>query len=157
MSDIFILLCAGTLALLLGVAAWGDIASRTIPNALTGGIALLAPLWWLANGIDPWPGMAIQFALALGVFTVFAAVFALGMMGGGDVKLLAALALWFAPLKMADLVVIMAIAGGVLTVAMVILHRVRRAEGRPEVPYGVAIAGAALWIIANPLLTNSPA
>src|SRR3712207_8926707 len=50
--------------------------------------------------------------------------FAVGMMGGGDVKMIAALALWLPPAAVLKLLVIMSIAGGVLTLALLIPHRI---------------------------------
>ena len=146
------------LAGLLVHAAWGDLRTRIIGNRLNLAIALGAPLWWLAQGLPLWPDAAIQIGLAVLVFAVFAGCFALGMMGGGDVKLLAALALWLPPVPMLRMLVVMALAGGVLTLAFVILHRARKAEGRPEIPYGVAIVFAALCAlgsVANDILTTS--
>ena len=71
-----------------------------------------------------------------------------GMMGGGDVKLAAALALWFSPARQLKfLIVLMSIAGGVLTAdRRSTWHRCRKNDGRPEIPYGVAIAFGGLWI-----------
>ena len=142
----------GSLVVLLGRAAWRDLALRIISNRLNLAIAALAPLSWWSAGIPVWPDIALQIGLAAIVFALFAVAFALGMMGGGDVKLIAALALWRVPLNGAeplygpvlDMLMIMAVAGGVLTVIMLILHRRRKALGQPEIPYGVAIAiGAA--------------
>lgn len=134
------------LTLLLGAAAWTDIRSRTIPNALNAAVALLAPLWWWATGLALWPDVAIQLALFAIVLTVFLGFFVLGAMGGGDVKLLAALALWL-PLKpLADMLLLMAIAGGALTLVMLVTHRMRKSELPLEIPYGVAIAFATLWV-----------
>ena len=148
---------AALLALLLLVAAAGDIRSRTISNGLNATIALMAPLWWWAHGLTLWPGIALVLAGAVLVFALFAAAFAFGAMGGGDVKLLTALALWFWGDALLRLIVVMAIGGGVLTLGMLVLHRWRKAPGRPEIPYGVAIAVAGLWQIANDILTiNAP-
>ncbi len=140
------------LAALLIAAAVGDVRTRLIPNRLTLAVALLAPAWWIAAGYSG-HDMLLQIALSAGVLTVFAACFALGMMGGGDVKLLAALALWLPLVRMAQLLVWMALAGGVLTLAMLIAHRLRKSQGRLEIPYGVAISAAALLIVANEILT----
>lgn len=147
----------GALAAALLYAAWGDIRTRTIPNWLNGAIAIAAPLWWLAQGLAIWPDMAIQLGIAAAVFAIFAGCFALGMMGGGDVKLLGALALWLPLLPLMRMLVVMALAGGVLTIAMIALHRARKAEGQPEIPYGVAISAAALWVMANDILTTPAA
>jgi len=75
-------------------------------------------------------------------------------MGGGDVKLAAALALWFSPAGTLRFLVYMSLAGGLLTLVMVVLHRVRSREGRPEIPYGVAIAIGALAILAQRFLNQ---
>jgi prepilin peptidase CpaA len=87
----------GLLAILLIYAAVVDVRTFTISNRLNLGIALLAPVYWFSVGLPLWPDAAIQVAIAAGVFVLLAAAFYAGMMGGGDVKLAAALALWFSP------------------------------------------------------------
>ena len=85
--------------------------------------------------------MAIQLAAGAIVFVLLAGAFYAGMMGGGDVKLAAALALWFPPASTLKFLMLMSIAGGVLTLGiLVVAPRRARREGRPEIPYGVAIA-----------------
>ncbi|HEX8447657.1 MAG TPA: prepilin peptidase [Sphingomonas sp.] len=150
------ILLLATLCALLLTAGWTDLRSRIISNRLNGTIALLAPLWWLALGYAPWPDMALQLGLALALFIAFAALFALGAMGGGDVKLIAALALWLPPAAVLPMLMLMAIAGGVLTLVMLVVHRVRHRPGQPEIPYGLAIVGATLWIMTNGILTSIP-
>jgi len=146
------LLCL--LAAMLLAAAFTDIRSRTISNALNAAIALLAPLFWWSAGLSIWPDMAIQIALGLTIFLIFAAIFAMGMMGGGDVKLIGALALWlpFSPLM--RMLLLMAIIGGVLTLVMLVAHKIRKSKAAIEVPYGVAIAVAGLWAIAERYLNQ---
>ena len=139
-----------TLALLLIWGAATDLRSRIISNKLNIAIALLAPLWWWANGLSLYPGVLLQLGLAVLVFGLFTGLFALGMMGGGDVKMLGALALWLPLPEMANLIVIMALLGGLVTIVTVIHHRVTRRIGRPEIPYGVAIALAGLWVMGEP-------
>jgi prepilin peptidase CpaA len=142
-------LLLAALALLLLIAAATDLRARVIGNWLNLAIALLAPAYWFATGLAPWPDMALQLTLGLGVFAAFAALFALGWMGGGDVKLLAALALWLPAFLVFKLLVLMSLIGGVLTVAYVAVHRLRKL-GQPEIPYGVAISAAALCVIGEP-------
>ncbi len=137
----------GGLATLLMIAAITDWRSRLINNWLTGTIALMTPLYWIVSGLAFWPDMAIQTALGLGIFAVFAGFFAVGAMGGGDVKLLGALALWMPLIPMIKLLIVMSILGGVLTLIMLIIHRAQKALGQPEIPYGIAISLAGLWII----------
>ncbi|MEJ7933462.1 prepilin peptidase [Sphingobium sp. AN558] len=141
------LICA--LGGLLITAAITDLRSRIISNRLNVMIAVLAPLWWLSCGLPVWPGMVTQLAIGLIIFGLFAALFALGWMGGGDVKLLAALSLWFPWQAVVSLLVLMAVLGGVVTLATVIHHRVTKRLGQPEIPYGVAISLAALWLLGE--------
>ena len=144
----------GVLALLLIVAAVIDVRTFTISNPLNAAVALLAPVYWLSVGLDPWPGMAIQLGVAAAVFALFAMTFFIGMMGGGDVKLAAALALWFAPADTLKFLVIMSLAGGVLTLVVLAWHRLKKRPGRPEIPYGVAIAFGGLAILAQRYLNQ---
>ena len=142
------------LAVLLLCAAATDLKSRTIANRLNLGVALLAPAYWWATGLAPWPDMALQVALGLAVFGVFAGMFALGWMGGGDVKLLGALALWLPLMPFMKLLILMSLLGGVLTLVVVAAHRIRNLKTNPEIPYGVAIACAGLWVIGEPYLNQ---
>ena len=143
-----------TLAVLLVVAAVIDVRTYTISNRLNAAVALLAPLYWFSIALPWWPDVAIQLALGLGVFLLLAAAFYAGMMGGGDVKLAAALALWFSPASTVKFLVVMSLAGGVLTLVVAVLHRVRKKEGRPEIPYGVAIAFGGLAILTQRFLNQ---
>jgi prepilin peptidase CpaA len=149
------IILAGLLAVLLLIAAWGDMRTREIPNGLNAAIALGAPLWWWATGLPVWPEAAIQIGVALLIFALAAGAFAAGMMGGGDVKMLAALSLWFAPLLVLRLIVAMSLIGGVLTLIVVAEHRWRKRGGQPEIPYGIAIAFAGLWVMSNEILTTA--
>jgi prepilin peptidase CpaA len=148
-GEFFRLALLGVLAALLITAAITDLRSRIISNRLNMAVASLAPLWWLASGLDLWPGMAVQLLVAVIVFSLFAALFAMGMMGGGDVKLLGALALWFPWQALLSLIVLMAILGGLVTIVTVIHHRMTKRLGQPEIPYGVAISIAALWLLGE--------
>lgn len=137
------------LAIALLVAAATDLRARVIENWLTLGIAVSAPLFWWATGLSPWPGLALQLGVAAAVFAILLGVFAMGAMGGGDVKLLSALALWLPWQPYLQLLVLMALIGAVVTLAAVGWHRARRREGQVKVPYGVAISAAGLWVLTN--------
>ena len=143
------------LAIALLVAAVTDLRSRHIGNWLNAAIALAAPLFWWANGLALWPDVALQLGVALGTFAVLAALFALRMMGGGDVKLLTALALWIEPMLFVQLLIVMALLGGVLTVVFGAWHVMRRQRDKLAIPYGVAIAIAGLWILGTNYLPAS--
>ena len=146
-SETYIYLLWGGLAIALIVATITDIRSRHISNWLNLAIALGAPIFWLLSGMTFWPEMIAQIGLAAVIFTIFAGMFALGAMGGGDVKLLTALALWMHWLTFLELLVIMSIAGGLLTLLMMVSKQIRKTEGPIKVPYGVAIAFSGLWTI----------
>ena len=137
------------LAAMLIVAVVGDIKSRTIPNWLNAAIALAAIPYWIASDLSFWPEMLVQIAVATAVFALFAAAFYLGAMGGGDVKMVAALALWLPLGAVLKLLVIMSLAGGVLTIAMLIRHRLAQSGERLEIPYGVAIAFGGFCLIGE--------
>ena len=147
----------GLLVLLAAMLVWiavFDIRTYTISDRLNAAIALMAPLYWWSAGLPLWPNAAIQVGVAVLVFLFFAGAFYLNVMGGGDVKLAGALALWFTPYDTLRLIVVMSIVGGLLTLVVLGIHRARRNEGRPEVPYGVAIAAGALWLLAQRFLNQ---
>jgi prepilin peptidase CpaA len=147
------ILLAGLAALLI-VAAVIDVRTFTISNRLNLTIALLAPVYWLSVAMSPWPGVALQLAAGVTVFTILAGAFYAGMMGGGDVKLAAALALWFPPLVTVKFLVLMSLAGGALTLIVLVWHRARKRAGRPQIPYGVAIAFGGLAILTQRFLNQ---
>ena len=149
MPDIeFRYLLLGALAIALLVAAFTDIRRRQIDNWLNGSIAAAAPLYWWASGLSLWPDVAWQVGVASLTLTVLAVLFALRAMGGGDVKLLTALALWIQPLWFVRLLIGMALIGGLLTIVLGAWHVTRRRRDRLAIPYGVAISSAALWVLA---------
>ncbi|MFD1107142.1 A24 family peptidase [Sphingobium olei] len=153
-GDFFRLALICALGALLIVAAITDLRSRIISNRLNLIVAALAPLWWIACGLPLWPGVVVQLGGGILVFMIFAGLFALGMMGGGDVKLLGALALWFPWQILVSLLVLMALLGGAVTILTVIDHKLRKKQGQAEIPYGVAISIAALWVLGEQYLNH---
>ena len=154
METEFAWILLGALALMLVGASWCDLRSRTIPNGLNLAIALAAiPFWW-SLGLPFWPDAAIQVAIAALVFGLFAIAFAFGAMGGGDVKLIGALALWLPFQAVILLLFVMSIAGGVLTLALYLRHKLARRTEQLEIPYGVAIAFGGLWLISERFLNQ---
>jgi len=154
MNDGFTLALLGLLAATLVWIAAVDIKTFTISDRINLGIALLAPVYWWSVGLPLWPDAAIRVGVAVVVFLLFAGAFYMNVMGGGDVKLAGALALWFTPYETLTLIVIMSIAGGVLTLIVVGVHHARKKIGRPEVPYGVAIAVGGMWLLAQRFLNH---
>jgi prepilin peptidase CpaA len=141
---------------LLVSAGIQDARTREIANWKNAAIAMLAPLWWYGNGLGLWPDMALQVGVALAVFALFLVAFHFGMMGGGDVKLIVALALWLPFPAFLSMLMVMSIAGGLVTVVMMIERSIKRNLGQIEVPYGVAIAIAGLLALREPLLNQFP-
>lgn len=134
-------------------AAYGDWLRRDIPNKLNLAIALTAPIYWWASGFSLWPDIAIIAGLAAILFALFTFAFAIGAMGGGDVKMIGALALWMTPAQLPLMLIVMALTGGVLTVVMLIRHGLAKGSSKPEIPYGIAIAAGGLWAVLNEILT----
>ncbi|MDE2404497.1 MAG: prepilin peptidase [Sphingomonadales bacterium] len=141
----------GLLAIALLVAAATDIHRRQIDNWLNAAIALSAPLFWWDSGLDG-AAIAMQVLSASVTLIVLWTMFVLRLMGGGDVKLLAALALWIKPAWFLKLIVLMALIGGALSLLLGAWHLVRRRKDRLSVPYGVAISGAGLWVLGQEYL-----
>ncbi len=143
------------LAAVLLWAAIVDLRTRTIPDWVSIVIVLLAPLYWWAGDVPFYPNVVERICVAYLVFVVFFAMFCLGGMGGGDVKLGTATALWFSPMGSLKLVVAISIIGGVITlISWFHHHKIRKAEGKTEVPYGVAIALGGLWLLAQRFLNH---
>ena len=134
MGDIVALALLGVLGLLLVSAGIEDVHRREIVNWKTAAIALLAPFWWWALGLSLWPDIAWQVGVAALVFGAFVAAFAVGQMGGGDVKLIGALALWLPLQPFVTSFIWMALIGGGLTVIMVADDWIRRRAPPPRPP-----------------------
>ena len=133
---------------------WLDVTRFRIPNWLCAGVLLA---YGAAMLIVPMPWISGLQALAI-FFAVGYVLFALRLMGGGDVKLLAVCALWVGLPHAADYISLVAIIGGVYALALwlgrkvlallplkKVLPRLLR-EGEP-IAYGVAIALAFLWMM----------
>jgi prepilin peptidase CpaA len=142
-------------------AAVSDFRSYTIPNFIPLAVALLYPMHALAipGGAD-WSGALIT---AAAVFAVGAVLFMLRLAGGGDVKLMAALALWAGPGMIVPSLLVTGLAGGALALAMLTWLRVLRPRryavigdgvtrmpvAKTSMPYGVAIAAGGLFLGAT--------
>ena len=135
----------GGLAIGLLISIYSDIKHRLIYNKVTAAIALTAPLFWFASGTFGWPQIGYYLATGFLTFALFAVFFRFGMMGGGDVKLFAAVALWFPPLIAFRFIFHASLLGALVTIAFIVTHKIRKAPGQPRIPYGVAISLAGLW------------
>jgi prepilin peptidase CpaA len=143
---------------LMAFAASSDLFTMTISNRVT--LILVAGFFVLAV----YSGMNLQAMMwhagaALAVLAVAFVFFARGWIGGGDAKLAAATALWFGFDHLMAYLLYASIFGGVLTLAMIRFRlmplpaalaeqdwvkRLHQFDG--GVPYGIALAAAALLI-----------
>lgn len=157
-----------TFSLLLICAALSDLLSMKIPNWLSLAlITLFIPAAWLSDVSAA--AIGYSFGVAVAVFAVCFLLFVLNVMGGGDAKLLAALALWFGltPALLVFLVNV-AFAGGVLTLVILVIrwksHWVTdRGVWLPaslttakKIPYGIAIAAGALMAMPQAPIFLTP-
>ncbi len=142
----------------MAFAAAMDLVTFTIPNkvsiALVAAFVLTAPLVGLSPLDILWHASAGTGALAAGI-----AMFARGWIGGGDAKLMAATALWLGFEDLTAYLLMTAMLGGVLAI-LILAYRsvalpwwlvgqdwaVRLHHADEGIPYGIALAGAALWI-----------
>ena len=104
-----------TIAFVVIAAGW-DLATRRIPNVLTFGAALAALV--VHGYVAGWSGAGSSLAgWPVGV-AFFFPFFALGGMGAGDVKLLAAVGAWLGPAATVWVALYCSIAGGVMALVV---------------------------------------
>jgi prepilin peptidase CpaA len=143
---------------MMAFAASSDLLTMTISNRLSlilaGGFFLLAVVSGMAAMT-----MLMHVAAAAIVLVVAFICFAQGWIGGGDAKLAAATALWFGFDHLLDYLLYASLFGGALTIALIqfrMLPMPRLLVGQEwaqrlhqrdaGVPYGIALAAAALCI-----------
>ena len=161
MTDVFsiesILLLA--LAALLIGAAVSDLARFVIPNWLNISVLVLGITYQAIYG-DLTMALGAGFAILIFGFILFA----FRALGGGDVKLLSATAVWVGFSGLPQFILYTAIAGGLLSIVWLMSGRLRQfiaycgvnidVEVPKVIPYGIAIAGAGLLMV-NRLFTTS--
>jgi prepilin peptidase CpaA len=128
----------------LMVAAISDWSHRLIPNGVPAAMIAAFPVaaWAAGLGLTE---TALHLAAAAAALIVAAGLFAVRAWGGGDAKLAAAALLWIGFAGAPRFTLVMALAGGLLALALLIA-----AGRRAKVPYGIAIAVAGLdwWFAA---------
>lgn len=102
---------------MLLVAGASDVATRRVPNRVSAGLAGIGIILHLGSG-----DLAPALGAALAVFLLGFVCWRRGWLGGGDVKLLAAVALLVAPWRVPGLLAAIALAGGVLALAYLLLR-----------------------------------
>ena len=158
--------CCGVLLIW---AAVGDLRSFLIPNRVCLAIAALYPIYWLAGHLGgmpvDWSGGVLAAAL---IFAAGFVLFSMGVIGGGDVKLFSAIALWAGLNWLVALSIVVGVAGGLLSLVIIGAKSVTlmrlpmdvrvvtypngavsmvRAVLKMPAPYGAAIAFGGLFII----------
>jgi prepilin peptidase CpaA len=138
-------------------AALSDLKEFRIPNRISLALLALYPLHVLASPLPVDWLMAL--AIASLVFAAGLTLFFCGLVGGGDVKFLAATSLWAGGTLTLPLLCVMGLAGGVLALLALGVQNIRRyrstgiagvivpdtAIAAPKLPYGVAIAAGAFY------------
>lgn len=137
---------------LLANAAAVDLQRRKIPNRVVLGLLCVFPAYLLVGNDAP----AWWSALGAGVLTFVASyiLYALGVLGAGDSKLLSAAALFMGLEQLASFSFLTVVAGGIVALVMLglrpqqaavaVLSRGRIQVAATGVPYGVAIAAGAI-------------
>jgi prepilin peptidase CpaA len=143
---------------LMAYAACSDLLTMRISNRmvllLIVGFLIVAP----AAGL-PIDQIGLHAAAAAIVLAVCFAFFALGWIGGGDAKLIAATTLWFGFGSMLQYLIYASLLGGALTLSLLVFRRWllpyqfktvvwidRLHDAKTGVPYGIALAAAALLV-----------
>ena len=120
---IHVLAACATMILLIA-AGIGDVRRYRIPNTLVYAIVTA----FAVGAIFSMSWAAIGFAVLAGVavFALTAGLFAFGLFGGGDVKLVSAMALWTGLLDLPRFLLVMTATGGLLGLAWMIRRRLHR-------------------------------
>lgn len=140
-----------------------DLLTMTIPNRVSLALVAAFPLAAVLIGLD-WATFASHLGAGVLMLVVGIGMFARGWVGGGDAKLLAAAALWLGFEHLAGYLLLAAIAGGALAL-LILSYRnfvppswmlgqawaMRLHDRKVGIPYGVALAAAALWIYPSTL------
>lgn len=149
---------------LLGTAALADIAYLRIPNVIS---LSLVVLFFAAALVSPQPvNWGSHLAAGGIVLAVGMGLFAWGKIGGGDVKLISAAALWNGLTLLPSLLLAIGVIGGLVAVVWLVLrrsgmHLLLETHGMPTaslqsgvgIPYAVAIAAGCLLLLPDlPLL-----
>lgn len=163
--NVAILLVAFLPALLVAAAVF-DLASYTIPNFVPGSMLILFVTLLVTMAIKGHPlslsDTGLHLAAGLVGLIVGMALFAARWVGGGDAKLFAGAALWLGWDALFDYAILATLLGGCLTIFLVAIRRVplppllaeqpwlvRLTDRKQGVPYGVALAIAALNVLPD--------
>lgn len=152
------LFAGACLALFVGLvlfAALSDIATMEIPNWVSIAVAALFPLAAFLAHLSPLQ-IGLHIGIGLLVFLIGFGLFALGILGGGDVKVIAAASIWTGAAALSPFTFATTLAGGALAFAMILARKAAKPSNThpaflnrllsPEngIPYAVAIAAGVI-------------
>lgn len=133
---------------ILVVAAWNDVATRTIPDGLS--LALVAMALLLRPFTDGLLSLAWSLGGALGLFVLLALLHARGVFGGGDVKLACAMACVLPLPWLGQFLAATAIAGGVVAAIHISMRMLPRPAPAPAgAPLPLRVLAAERWRVAR--------
>ena len=147
-------------ALLAAAAGW-DLVSYTIPNFLPAALIAVFAVFAFAAGFPLGAAGGHVLAGASGL-AIGLALFAFGLIGGGDAKLFAAVCLWLGFSDLLEYAVVTSLIGGGLALMLISVRKLpipamlagqgwvaRLHDAKAGIPYGVALASAALVVLPH--------
>jgi prepilin peptidase CpaA len=164
MQEMSVAILMAVLPALLVAAAVSDLTTYKIPNVIPAAMVLLFVAFVIIVALGG-PGMSwseTSLHVIAGFLGLLAGMgmFAAGWVGGGDAKLFAAVLLWLGWDALLDYAVMASILGGALTLGLLALRKIplplflvkqqwfaRLSDHQAGVPYGVALALAALLVL----------
>lgn len=149
---------------LMAYAAARDLLTMLIPNTVSVALAGAFAVFAVGTGLE-WAEVAGHVGAGAATLAITFTLFALGFIGGGDAKLAAATALWIGFDHLIQYLMVASLAGGALTLALLLIRAwplpaamarlpfaLRLHDTRTGVPYGIALALAALLVLPETLL-----
>lgn len=157
---VYLLLCV-VFPFLMAYAAASDLLTMRISNRVTGlvfaGFVVYAPV----SGMG-WAELSWHLAAGALTLVITFLMFARGWIGGGDAKLAASTALWIGLAHLPDYLIMASLLGGPLTLAILSVRThplpklvlklpfaVHLHDAKTGIPYGIALAAAALLVLPN--------
>ena len=157
MTQIVLLLCIVAVIGLTIMAAISDLRHRIIANKIPIAIFIAYAIYALTRYfILDTPVAVIGLELITGAVVLLAgfALFAANIMGGGDAKLLAALAMFASVYNVAAFLILVALSGGIVAIGTWLYARQKKDGDKKtlqDVPYGIAISVGGLWALGQHL------
>ncbi len=147
-SDWIQLIAAAATMILLIAAAASDITRYRIPNIIVYAIVAAFAVGAIFN--FAWPAIVWPVLAGVAMFLLGAGLFALGLFGGGDVKLIAAMALWTGFADLPRFLLIMGAAGGLIGLILLLKRRRQQPAMASSAPAPTESSAAEAAVAAAP-------